>query len=166
MVVVLQLFCQTMFVFVCALISVRNMWNHSGWNCILVADMPCNYVVFIDHLHFFDHPAMKYEKALLNSYQHLIILGDFNSDPGVNSRSFMERFHLHELVQCPTRVTATTWILFLQIVHLIFRLLLLFLVALVIIIMFSLIFVLMVSLSVPIIKLFLFVNTINLILHC
>jgi len=52
--------------------------------------------------HFFDHLAMECEKALLN---HLIILGDFNSDPGVNSppqsrflRSFMGWFHLHELV--------------------------------------------------------------------
>jgi len=39
----------------------------------------------------------------------------FNSNPTVNSSpqgrflySFMGQFHLHELVQCPTRVTATT----------------------------------------------------------
>ena len=55
---------------------------------------------------------MECEKALLNSSQHLVILGDFNFD--LNSpqakflHSFMNQFQLHELVQCPTRVTATT----------------------------------------------------------
>ena len=45
----------------------------------------------------------------------MVILGDFNSDPTLTSspqvkflHSFMNQFHLHELVQSPTRVTATT----------------------------------------------------------
>jgi len=58
---------------------------------------------------------MECEKVLLGSSQHLVILSDFNSDSTANSspwsrflHSFMGQFNLHELVQCPTRVTATT----------------------------------------------------------
>jgi len=71
----------------------------------------CVYRSLLDY-HFFDHLAMECEKALLGNSQRLVIL---NSDPTVNSspqgrflHSFMGQFNLHELVQCPTRVTATT----------------------------------------------------------
>ena len=65
--------------------------------------------------HFYDHLIMECEKALLYSCQKLIIMGDLNSDMSkVSSQltksllSFMNQFHLCELVQSPTRATATT----------------------------------------------------------
>ena len=98
-------------------------------------------------------------------------MGDFNSDPAVSDsstgyilHSFMGQFYLHELVQCPTRVTATY--VFGSYSYKQSRLLLLFFVAVVIITMFSLIFVPVMSLSVLIIKLFSFVNIINFMLNC
>ena len=58
---------------------------------------------------------MECEKALLHSCQKLIIMGDLNSDFVQASSqqtklllSFMSQFHLTELVQSPTRITATT----------------------------------------------------------
>ena len=52
---------------------------------------------------------------LLNCNQKLLILGDFNADPTLSTsqqtkflNSFIRQFDLHELVQSPTRVTATT----------------------------------------------------------
>ena len=55
------------------------------------------------------------EKGLLNYGDKLVIMGDLNSNLSQVSSpqtkflfSFMKQFHLHELVQSPTRVTATT----------------------------------------------------------
>ena len=65
--------------------------------------------------HFFDNLMIECEKGQLSYCQKLVILGDLNSNP-VSSvsqqtkflRSFMNQFHLSELVQSPTRVTATS----------------------------------------------------------
>jgi len=48
-VVVLQLFCLTKYVFVCALIIVRVLWNHFGLSYFLVVDVLYCCVVFTDH---------------------------------------------------------------------------------------------------------------------
>ena len=65
--------------------------------------------------HFYDNLLIECEKGFLNFGDKLIVLGDLNSDlTQMTSRqtkflvSFMRHFHLHELVQSPTRVTATT----------------------------------------------------------
>ena len=75
--------------------------------------MLCLQIFF--RLLFFDHLVMECGKALLGNSQCLVILSDFNSDPAVSDspqgrflQSFMGQFHLHELVQCPTRVRDTT----------------------------------------------------------
>ena len=65
--------------------------------------------------HFFDNLMIECEKGQLSYCQKLVILGDLNSNP-VSSvsqqtkflHSFMNQFHLSELVQSPTRVTATS----------------------------------------------------------
>ena len=65
--------------------------------------------------HFYDNLLIECEKGFLNFGDKLIVLGDLNSDlTQMTSQqtkflvSFMRHFHLHELVQSPTRVTATT----------------------------------------------------------
>ena len=58
---------------------------------------------------------MECEKTLLHPCQKLIIMGDLNSDIAQASPqqtkllfSFMNQFHLTELVQSPTLITVTT----------------------------------------------------------
>ena len=65
--------------------------------------------------HFYDNFLVECEKGLLTYCDRLVILGDFNSNFSQVSSpqtkflfSFMRQFQLHELVQSPTRVTATT----------------------------------------------------------
>jgi len=94
--------------------NVESLWVELFPNSKRAALMCCAYRSPSD-CHFFDNFMMECEKGLLSYCQKLVILGDLNSNLALSSsqqtkflRSFMNQFHLYELVQSPTRVTATS----------------------------------------------------------
>ena len=94
--------------------NVESLWVELFPNSKRAVLLCCAYRSPSDY-HFFDNLMVECEKGLLTSCQNLVIMGDLNSNPmsSVSQQtkflySFMNRFHLHELVQSPTRVTATS----------------------------------------------------------
>ena len=93
---------------------IESLWIELFPNTKRAVLLCCVYRSPSDY-HFYDYLIMECEKALLRSCQKLIIIGDLNSDMSqISSQiaksllSFMNQFHLCELVQSPTHITATT----------------------------------------------------------
>ena len=94
--------------------NVESLWVELFPNSKRAVLLCCAYRSPSDY-HFFDNLMVECEKGLLTSCQNLVIMGDLNSNPmsSVSQQtkflySFMNQFHLHKLVQSPTRVTATS----------------------------------------------------------
>ena len=94
--------------------NVESLWIQLFPNTKRAVLLCCVYRSPSDY-HFYDHLLVECEKGLLNYGDKLIVVGDLNSNVSLVSSqqtkflfSFMKHFHLHELLQSPTRVTATT----------------------------------------------------------
>ena len=94
--------------------NVESLWIQLYPNTKRAVLLCCVYRSPSDY-HFYDNFLVECEKGLLTYGDRLVVLGDFNSNFSQVSSpqtkllfSFMKQFRLHELVQSPTRVTATT----------------------------------------------------------
>ena len=94
--------------------NVESLWIQLYLNTKRAVLLCCVYRSPSDY-HFYDNFLVECEKGLLTYGDRLVVLGDFNSNFSQVSSpqtkflfSFMKQFRLHELVQSPTRVTATT----------------------------------------------------------
>ena len=94
--------------------NVESLWVELFPNSKRALLLCCAYRSPSD-CHFFDNLMVECEKGLLIYCQRLVILGDLISNPMSSTSqqtkflySFINQFHLHELVQSPTRVMATS----------------------------------------------------------